>query len=156
MHETARSPGEAGRQRHDSAALGRAGLALQRRADDVLDAADGEQLEAEGPRTGGIDAGGAVALGQPEQFLGLAQARPGEGATQEHLDELADGGPDLLGLADAGVGRAHGVGGALRGVVGVVSGPPAGGLERMDLDEFPAVIDPDEAGIAADLDPLAG
>ncbi len=120
-----RRPGEAGGQRHDGAALGGAGLALQRRADDVLDAADVEQLEAQGARTGGIDAGGAVALGQPEQLLRLPQARPGEGAAQEHAHELADGGPDLRGLADAGVGRAHGVGGALGGVVGVVGGPPA-------------------------------
>ena len=52
--------------------------------EDLLDAADIEQLEGEGARAGGIHAGGAVALGQPQQLLRLAQARPGEGAAQQH------------------------------------------------------------------------
>jgi hypothetical protein len=78
-------------QRLDPAALGRARGPLEGSAHDLLDPADIDELEGERPRAGGIDAGGAVAGGEPEQLLSLAQAGPGEGAAQEHGGELPDG-----------------------------------------------------------------
>ncbi len=107
MGNALRGPREARGQRAEGAALGRAGLALQGGAEDPLHAAAVEQLKGQSPRTGRVDARGAVALRQAQELLGLSQPRPGEGPAQEHARELPDGGPDLLGPADAGVRGAH-------------------------------------------------
>ena len=103
-------PGEAGGQADDRPTIHCGRLPLQGRAQDGLDARDVEQLEAEGPRTGGIDARGAIAMGEPQQFLSLPQARPGEHAAEEHADELLDRRPDLRRLARTGGRIPQGVG----------------------------------------------
>ena len=123
--------------------------------EDSLDAADVEQFERQRPSARGIDTGGPVALGEAEQLLGLAQPRPRKRPAEQHAHELADGGADLLGLADARVRGAHGVGRACRRVVGVVGRPPARRLGRVDLDQLAPVVDADEPGIAPDVDTLS-
>jgi hypothetical protein len=88
--------------------------------EDGLDAGDLEQLEVQGALAGGIEAAPAVLVAEPEQLLRLAKMGPGkrrdEQAGEEALDVRADAAP----LGDQAVGIAHGVGGELLGLVGVV------------------------------------
>ena len=152
MGKAPRRAGEARRERDDGAARVRGGLVFEGGPDDRLHAADLDELEGQGARAGGVDAGGPVALGQPQELLRLAEAGPREGPAEQDGHELADGGADLGGAADARIGRAHGVGRLLRGVVGVVRRPPARRLRRMDFDQLAVEIDPDQARVAADVD----
>ena len=104
----------------------------------------------------------AFLLGRPNASGSLRVIFPNHspGGFQKHAATrgaalvLADGRAHGLGVADAGVGRAHRVGDALGRIVGVVGGAAAGGVERMHLDQLAVVVDADEAGIAADLDAL--
>ena len=130
----------------------RGGLVFEGGPDDRLHAADLDEVEGEGARAGGVDAGGAIALGQPQELLGLAEAGPREGPAEQDGHELADGGADLGRAADARVGRAHRVRRQLGRVVGEVRRPPAGRLRRMDFDQLAVEIDPDQARVAADVD----
>src|SRR2546427_12796519 len=95
--------GEARRERDDGAARAGGRLVLEGGADNGLHAAEVDELEGEGARAGGVDAGGAVALGQPQELLGLAEAGPRKGPAEQDGHELADGGADLGGAPDAGV-----------------------------------------------------
>ena len=83
--------GEARRERDDGAARARGRLVLEGGADNGLHAADVDELEGEGARAGGVDAGSAVALGQPQELLGLAEAGPRKGPAEQDGHELADG-----------------------------------------------------------------
>ena len=93
--------GEPGRERDDGAARARGRLVLERGPDDRLDAADLDQLEGQGARAGGVDAGRDVALGQPQELLRLAEAGPREGPAEQDGHEPADGSPDLGRATDA-------------------------------------------------------
>ena len=52
--------------------IGRLGLALEALADDVLDAADVDQVEAGGAPAGAVDPVGSVPVHQSQQLLRLA------------------------------------------------------------------------------------
>jgi len=88
-HQDPPGPGKAAGQRHDAPARAIRGRALQGGADDGFDAPDVQQLEGERPGAGRIDPVGAVALGEPQEFLRLPQTLPRERAPQQHGDELA-------------------------------------------------------------------
>jgi hypothetical protein len=66
MGKAPRRAGKARRERDDGTARGRGRLVFEGGPDDRLHAADLDELEGEGTRAGGVDAGGAVALGQPQ------------------------------------------------------------------------------------------
>ena len=81
MVEAFRRPEEAAGQKEDLA-LGGGGFVLRTQAllDDLLQAADIDQLETERSCTGLIDPLATVLLGQAEKLLCLAELRPGEGS----------------------------------------------------------------------------
>ena len=83
-------------------------------------------LEGERPGAGRIDPVGAVALGEPQEFLRLPQTRLRERAPQQHGDELADGRPRPLGLVDTAIRGAQRIGRPIGRIVGIVGGPAAG------------------------------
>jgi len=51
-------------------------------ADDVVDTADMDEIEAESAPAGAIDSGAAVLVDQPQQFLRLPEVSPREGAIE--------------------------------------------------------------------------
>ncbi len=63
---------------------------FQRQGQDSLQTTDVEQVERQGPRAGGVQTRGGVALGEAEQLLGLAELGPGQRSRQQPLGEDAD------------------------------------------------------------------
>ncbi len=69
---------EAGRERDQLPLRGRRIVAVEARDHDLLDALDVEELEGQCPAAGGVESLEAVALGQAQELLRLAQLRPRE------------------------------------------------------------------------------
>ena len=90
---------------------------------------------------GGVEAGGGVALRQPQQLVALPELRPGQGSLEQPLGVAAHGLTELGGAPLELVGRAQRVGAELRRVVVAVGGAPAAGLARVDLEQRAAVVD---------------
>lgn len=144
MGEASRGTQEAGWNESELLRLGAAGgwpaLPLEALADDVLDAADVDEIEAESAPAGMLDALGAVFVHQPQELLRLAQVRPGEGAAEQLGHEAAGMVADLVGLANHALGIAHGVGRELLRIVLVVGAAPAGLQACIGADELASVV----------------
>lgn len=101
-------------------------LALEALTDDVLDAADVDQVEAQSAPAGTIDPDASVLVDQAQQFLRLSQVCPREGAAEQLRHEAADVLADFVRLADHPCGVAHRVRSEFLGVVIVVGASSAG------------------------------
>jgi hypothetical protein len=85
-------------------------------AHDGLDALDVEQLEGEGPPTGRLEAPRAVAVGEAQELLALAELGPRELTGEEILHEATDLGAEVFGLPDQTLGVTECVRGEILGV----------------------------------------
>jgi hypothetical protein len=120
--------------------------------DHALDPPDVHHVEGEGSSTGLVHALRAVAIAQAQELLGLAEVGPGEGSGQEPLCEAPDVVALAVGLADQVLGIPHGVGGPLRGVVGVVRGALSLCDSFVRGDDLALDVDPRELRVATDPD----
>src|SRR5215469_3890732 len=118
----------------------------------ALDAVDVQEVEVQSSPASRVQTSGAVALGQAQQLLRLAQTAPGELAAQKLIGEIAGGRPEFLGPLAVVVGPALGVGSPAVRIIGVVGRAASGQLPFMGLDQLAADIDTHQGAIAADID----
>jgi hypothetical protein len=151
MIETAARPEKAwGEQDELASGLCRRGVRLGVEAlnEDTLDARDVDEIKGESPSAGAVQTGGSILVPQPDEFLGLAELGPGEVSLEQTGGKSAGVFAEGLGLANATVGVSHGVGGFLLGIEAVVGRALTGRLSGVSLDEFSAVKDSHELGVA--------
>ena len=138
----------------------RFGLRFQPLFENALNAVDIQQVELESPSASRLQTNRAVALGQTQQFLRLAQTAPGELAAQKLFGEIASGSSQLPGPLAVVVGPAPGLGNPVIGIIGVIGRAASGRLARMRLDQLAARIDAHPGAISADIhraaDPACG
>lgn len=115
-------------------------FALKALTDDVLDAADVDQVEAQSAPTGAIDSVASVRVHQAQQLLSLAQVRPREGAAEQLRHEAADVRAHLVRLADHPRGVTHRVRSEFLGIVVVVGASAARLQARVGLDQLAAAV----------------
>ena len=131
------------------------GLAVEGAFDDLLDTSDVDELEEERSPAGGIESFAAVLVGQPQEFLALAELRPREVAGQHRLHEASDVGTLAPSLAEQRVGVSPGVGSQLLGVVVIIGRAAAFFDTLVGLDELALDVDADQLAVAADPDAFA-
>ena len=109
-----------------------------------LQAMDIEHLDRQGDRAGVIDAGGAVAAGEPEQRIDAPHARPRQGTVQERCREAPDGRAGARRLLLQRRDIAQRIEAALCGIVGRINRAAPRRLTRMRFDQQPPLVEADE------------
>src|ERR1700730_18414317 len=102
----------------------------------VLDAVDVQQVEVESSSASRLQTSRAVAFGQAQQLLRLAQTAPGELAAQKFIGEIAGSRSEFPGTLAVGVGPAQGVGSPAVRIIAVIGRTAAGRLPLMRLDQL--------------------
>jgi hypothetical protein len=155
VSEASRGTQEASRQGDEPAlGSGRPVGGLEPLDEDPFDTADVDEVEGQSSSASCVQTPRAIALGESQELLSLAQPCPGEGPRQELFEEAADRAPQGSPPADQPLRITQSVGSELTGIVVIVGASPSGRLRWMCLDEPAPVVDPYELSVAADGDLL--
>src|SRR5215469_14447121 len=127
-------------------------LRFQSLFQNALDAIDVQEIEVQGTSASSVYTIGAVALGQTQQLLGLAQTAPGKFTAQKFIGEIAGGSSEFPGPLAVVVGPTQGVGSSAVRIIGVVGRAASGQLPFMGLDQLAVEIDTHQGAITADID----
>lgn len=130
------------------------GVVIQAMVNDAFEATNVDQIERQRPAACTIDTHRTVLLGQADQFLGLAQLGPREGAGEQLPGETSDVLSARLRLFDQALWITHGVGPFLLRVVLVVGVAAPGGLLGTRLDQRSSAVDAHQGAIAPDVNLL--
>lgn len=115
------------------------------------EAYDVDHVDLEGEFAGALDTLGAVFLGQTQQGVNPSHAGPGKWYVEDGFGKASGRRPVAASLADEKGRVAVGVSALLDREVGGISGPPAGRLPGMGLDQHAPIVETDDLAVGAGL-----